>query len=81
MEVTRSEVRAVRRTFKKFPLYFLNSLLAFSGCMGSGIVIIKQYPTLSVDVDVFCELHPEDSTELHSTMQYSHFHHVSENWL
>jgi hypothetical protein len=38
MEVTGGQVRAVRRTFKKFPLYFLNSLLGCSGCVGSGIV-------------------------------------------
>jgi hypothetical protein len=35
---------------------------------------MKQYPS-------FCELHPEASTELHSTMQNSHFHQASENGL
>jgi hypothetical protein len=29
----------------KFPLLFLNSLLGCSGCMGSGIVMMKQYPS------------------------------------
>jgi hypothetical protein len=29
--------------FKKFPLQFLNSLLGCSGCMGSGILMMKQY--------------------------------------
>jgi hypothetical protein len=38
-------------------------------------------PLLSVGLDVFCELHPEDSTELHTTMQNSRFHHTSENGL
>jgi hypothetical protein len=31
--------------FKKFPLKFLNSLLGFLGCMGSGISMMKQYPS------------------------------------
>jgi hypothetical protein len=33
---------------------------------------------MPVGLDVFCELHPEASTELHSKMQNSHFHHTSE---
>jgi hypothetical protein len=53
---------------KKFPLQFLNSLLGCSGCMGFGIVIMKQYLSC---LDVFCELHPEASTELHSTMHHA----------
>jgi hypothetical protein len=44
MQVTRGQFRAVRRIFK-FPLYFLNSLLGCLGCMGSGIVMMKQYPS------------------------------------
>jgi hypothetical protein len=36
---------------------------------------------LPVGLDVFCELHPDASTELHSTMHNSHFHHASENGL
>jgi hypothetical protein len=36
---------------------------------------------LPVGLDVLCELHPEASTELHSIMQNSHFHHASENRL
>jgi hypothetical protein len=36
---------------------------------------------LSVGLDVFCELHPEASTELHSMIQNSHCHHTSENGL
>jgi hypothetical protein len=31
-------------------------------------------PLLPVGLDVFYELHPEASTQLHSTMQNSHFH-------
>jgi hypothetical protein len=38
-------------------------------------------PFLPVGHDIFCELHQEASTELHSTMQNSHLHHVSENGL
>jgi hypothetical protein len=36
---------------------------------------------LSVGLDVFYDLHPRASTELHSMMQNSHFHHASENGL
>jgi hypothetical protein len=36
---------------------------------------------LPVGQDVFCKLHPEAWTELHITMQNSHFHHASENGL
>jgi hypothetical protein len=42
MEVARGQVRAVRRMFKKFPLQFLSSLLGCWGCVGSGIVMMKQ---------------------------------------
>jgi hypothetical protein len=38
-------------------------------------------PLLPVGLDGNCVLHPEASTELHSTMQNSHFHHASENGL
>jgi hypothetical protein len=38
-------------------------------------------PLLPVGLDVFCELQPKASTELHSTVQNSHFHRASENWL
>jgi hypothetical protein len=36
-------------------------------------------PFLPVGLDIFCKLHPKASTELHSTMQNTHFHHASEN--
>jgi hypothetical protein len=36
---------------------------------------------LPVGLEVFCELHIEASTGLHSTIQNLHFHHASENWL
>jgi hypothetical protein len=36
-------------------------------------------PLLPVGLDSFCELHPKASTELHSMIQNSHFHHTSEN--
>jgi hypothetical protein len=38
-------------------------------------------PCFPVSLDVFCELHPETSTELHNMMQNSHFHRASENGL
>jgi hypothetical protein len=38
-------------------------------------------PLLPVTLDVFYELHPKASTELHRMMQNSHFHHASENGL
>jgi hypothetical protein len=38
-------------------------------------------PLLQVGLDVFCELHPKASTELHSTRQNSHFHHTSKDGL
>jgi hypothetical protein len=36
---------------------------------------------LPFGLDVFCELHSEGSTEFHSTMVNSHFHHAAENGL
>jgi hypothetical protein len=53
----------------------LKSLLSYSGCMGSGIVMMKRY------LGFFYELHPKASTELHSMMQISHVHHTYENGL
>jgi hypothetical protein len=38
-------------------------------------------PVLPVGLDVFYKLNPKASTELHSTMQNSHFHHGSKNGL
>jgi hypothetical protein len=38
-------------------------------------------PFLPFGLEFFCELHPEASTELHSTMRHSHFHHASINGL
>jgi hypothetical protein len=38
-------------------------------------------PVFPVGLEVFCELHPKSSTDLHSTMQNSHFHHASKNGL
>jgi hypothetical protein len=39
----------------------------------------EEVPLLPVGMDVFCELHPEASTELYSMMQNSCFHHTSDN--
>jgi uncharacterized protein (DUF2225 family) len=64
--LTRDHVQAVRRMFKK-------SLLGCLCCMGSGIVMMKQYPSCQL-AWIFSELHPDASTELHSTMQNSHLH-------
>jgi hypothetical protein len=38
-------------------------------------------PLMPVGLDVFCELYPEASAELHNMMQNSQFHHASENGL
>jgi hypothetical protein len=38
-------------------------------------------PLLPVGLNIFCKLHPEDSMELRSAIQNSHFHHASENGL
>jgi hypothetical protein len=38
-------------------------------------------PLVPVGLDAFFEVHPEASTELHSKMQNSHFHHAFENGL
>jgi hypothetical protein len=38
-------------------------------------------PLLPVSLDVFCELQPKASTEFHSMIQSSHFHHTSVNGL
>jgi hypothetical protein len=70
MEVIRGQLRAVRP--------FCPGLLWLYGvwhCHDEAV------PLLLVGLDAFCELHPEASTELHSTMQNSHFHHASENGL
>jgi hypothetical protein len=48
MEVTRGQVRAVSEMFNKFPLQFLNYLLGCLGCMGPGIVMMKQYTSCQV---------------------------------
>jgi hypothetical protein len=37
----------------------------------------KAATLLPVGLDIFCELHPKASTELHSMMQNSHFHKAS----
>jgi hypothetical protein len=49
--------------------------------MGSGIVMMKQYPSCQLAWTLSAELHPEASSELHSSMQNSNFHHASENGL
>jgi hypothetical protein len=35
---------------------------------------------LPLGLEVSCQLHPEASTELHSTMQNPHFHHLKMDW-
>jgi hypothetical protein len=69
MEVTRGEVRTVRRMLS-------SGLLGLCGvwhCHDEAV------PLLPVALDVFCELHLETSIELlHSAIHSSHFHHASE---
>jgi hypothetical protein len=60
------------------------SLGAKFGLLGLYVVWHCHYevvPLLPVGLDVFCELHTEASTELHSTMQNSHLYHASGNGL
>jgi hypothetical protein len=45
------------------------------GCHDDAIAL------LPVGLDVFCEFKPEASTGLHSMMENSYFHHISENGL
>jgi hypothetical protein len=73
MEVTMGQIRAVRRMFKKFPL-----VLEFSPGLGG---LYGIWHCLPVGLEIFCEFHLEASTELHSTMQNTYFHHSSENGL
>jgi hypothetical protein len=59
-------VRAVRRIFRKYPLQFLDSVLDCSGCMGSGILRMKQlawkfsancFPKFQQNFTVRCRIH------------------------
>jgi hypothetical protein len=59
-------------------LEFPTGLLGLYGVWHSHDEAITLLP---VGLDVFCELNPKASTELHSTLQNSHFHHASENGL
>jgi hypothetical protein len=63
------------------PTIVLEFSLGLLGLYGVWHCHDEAVPLLTVGLDVFCELHSEASTELHSTMQNSHFHHASENWL
>jgi hypothetical protein len=51
------------------------------GLYGVRLCHDEAVPLLLVGLDVFCELHPEASTDTHSMTQNSHFHHTSENEL
>jgi hypothetical protein len=48
MDVTSGQVRAVKQMFKKFQMYFLNSLRGSSNCIGYSIVMMKQFPSFQM---------------------------------
>jgi hypothetical protein len=81
MEATRGQVRAVRRLSKKFPTVVLEFPPGLLGLCGVWYCFDEAVPLLPLGLDVFYELHPDASTELHITMQNSHIHHASENGL
>jgi hypothetical protein len=68
---------------QEVPTVVLKISRALLGLYGVWHYHDKAVPLLPVGLDVFCKLHPEASTELHSThtMQNSHFHHPSEKGL
>jgi hypothetical protein len=80
MEVTRGQVRTARWIFKKFTvvLEFAPGFLRLYGVWHCHDEVV---PLLPVGMDVYYELYPKASAELHSMVQYSHFHHTSENGL
>jgi hypothetical protein len=72
-EVSKGQVHAVRHCVQEVPTVvpeFSPGLLGLWHCHDEAVAL-----------DIFCELHLEISTELHSSMQNSHFHHASENGL
>jgi hypothetical protein len=80
MEVTRAQVGS-KADVEEFPTVVLEFLPGLLLLYGVWHCCDKAVPLLPVSLDVFCELYPEATTELHSTMQNSHFHHTSENGL
>jgi hypothetical protein len=81
MEVTRGQVRTLKADVQGVS----TAVTEFSPVL-LGLHVVwhchdEAVPLLPVDLDVFCELHPEAPTKLHSRMQKSRFHHASENGL
>jgi hypothetical protein len=68
---------SVQEVSTAVPEFYLGSLelYVFRHCHHQATTL------LPVNLDVFCELNPEASTELHNPMQNSHFHRASENGL
>jgi hypothetical protein len=66
---------------QEVPSVVLESSPGLLGLYGIWYSHDKAVPLLPVGLDVFCELHPEASIELHTMIQKSHCHHTSENGL
>jgi hypothetical protein len=64
---------------QEVPTVALESSPGLLGLYGVWHYHDEALPLLPVGLEVFCELHPEASTELNSTMQSSHSHHESQN--
>jgi hypothetical protein len=82
MEVTRVQVLAVRRMFiQEVPTVILEYSPGLLYLYGIWHCHDEAIPLLPFGLDVFCELCPLVSTELHSILQNSHLHHASKNAL
>jgi hypothetical protein len=81
VEVTRGPSPGYKANVQEVPTAVLELCSGLLGLYGVWHCHDEAVPLLPAGLDVFCELHPEASTELHSTMQISHFRHASENWL
>jgi hypothetical protein len=65
MEITRDQVRPVRRIIQEVLTAVLEFPPGLLGLYGVCHCHDEAVPLLPVDLDVFCESHPEASTELH----------------
>jgi hypothetical protein len=66
---------------QEIPIAVLEFSPGLLGLYGVWHCHIEAVPLLPVGLDIFCELHPEASTERHSMMQNLHFHHASQKGL
>jgi hypothetical protein len=77
-DVTKGQVQGLRQ---EIPLVVLEFSLGLLGLYGVWHCHDGAVNLLPVGLYIFCQLNPEASTELHSTMQNSHFNQASENGL